>query len=147
MDALDWYSRQWGRRRNIFRWIEARAATPLAEITLGDEDDDTAQVNVVGQDPSSVPNMDEFHEMPDFEEIPEELPEVIPEAFLWTVFDQLVDAFAILGNGGDNKAKDEKWKEIVHSDVHLQNIFVKKHENATGNPLPPDPKDGDDKFV
>ncbi|KAF2818667.1 hypothetical protein CC86DRAFT_413787 [Ophiobolus disseminans] len=72
-------------------------------------------------------------------------PEVIPELFIWSLFDQLVDAFSILGTGGDEVPGSFEWDEIRHKDVHLSNIFVKKREGATGERL--ESTRGDDWFV
>ncbi|CAO2652089.1 Nn.00g003720.m01.CDS01 [Neocucurbitaria sp. VM-36] len=73
------------------------------------------------------------------EDLPEELPEVIPESFLWTVFDQLVDAFSVMGTGSvEDDGKKAAWNEIVHRDVHLMNIFVKPSNNVTGTPVESD---------
>lgn len=59
------------------------------------------------------------------EEISEELPEVIPEAFLWQVFDQLVGAALVMQKGATPFVGETKWKEIVHRDIHFGNLFVK----------------------
>jgi hypothetical protein len=187
MDALDWYSRQWRRRHNMFRWIEAhpelkdalnnadededgndavatartnawdtytsdpqyqkRGASQLpvgvssspeaAEIRLSDDDEGPRHRASAKSEPRFDPNFDEWETMSDIEEwhghdVPEAIPDVIPEGFLWTVFDQLVDAFTVLGTGGVQEGDHEEHKEIVHGDVTLQNIFVKKAEKAEG---------------
>jgi hypothetical protein len=139
MDALDWYSRQWRQRRNIIWWIEATV------VEIGPNSEESSIVKA--QDLVEHETMSDYEEWKEQEEMPTELPDVIPETFLWNVFDQLVDAFTILGTGGDDNAMGGRWKEIVHSDVHLQNVFVKKHENAVGTPLPANPEDGSDRFI
>jgi hypothetical protein len=44
------------------------------------------------------------------------------------VFDQLVDAFAILGSGRIDEEDDDdaEWGENAHRDEHLMNIIVKQ---------------------
>lgn len=55
----------------------------------------------------------------------------------WHVFDQLVDAALIMQRGGDpfvDLPNAERCKEIVHKDLHLDNIFVKPlQEGFLGN--------------
>ena len=189
LEALDWYSRKWRRRRNMYRWVETNAdlrkvyedygqgdATEAELITTkknawdlyaaykglpvdqemtipaprnspspqaidirfdDDEPKEVAQPAVATEDNDQNGAFEEYDEMSDIEEwhddaIDDELPDVIPEKFLWTVFDQLVNAFTILGTGGDGEPEGEQWKEIVHKDVHLGNIFVKKRDDAEG---------------
>jgi hypothetical protein len=49
------------------------------------------------------------------------------------VFDQLVDAFTMLGSGRINEEDDDvDWNEIVHRDGHLGNVFVKPVNGAVG---------------
>jgi len=110
----------------------------------GDEPEEVVQPALAKEDNDQNGACDEYDEMSDIEEwhnddIDDNLPGVIPERFLWTVFDQLVDAFTILGTGGDGRPEGEQWKEIVHKDVHLGNIFVKKRDDADGVRLEEEP--------
>jgi hypothetical protein len=192
MDAMDWYSRAWRRRSNMFKWIEAHpelqtamndrdegkgsdsavarerriawkrltrdarwlkkhpaqaaaedASSPEAEeIRIDDEDFGEVTIPLptpeknAARDPAYgyVKDMSDIEDWHD-DDIPLELHEVIPEAFIWTVFDQLIDAFIVMGTGGGGGAEYEEWHEIVHKDVHLQNILVKRFEGAHGVPL------------
>jgi hypothetical protein len=86
---------------------------------------------------AAMSDIDVWHD----EGLPADEPEVIPEWFLWKVFDQLVDAYTMLGVGrvstGRNEEelgadKEEGWDEIVHRDGHLMNIFVKPAVGAAG---------------
>jgi hypothetical protein len=206
MDALDWYSRKWRRRRNVFRWIEAHpklhtalddrrigkgknAAVakererawnrfkthpeytqpkPTEEPTEGSAEeitpspdelhfDEDGEIHLIAAENHIEPDPNNFHEFKDMSDIedwhdkdsPIVPTEVIPEAFLWTVFDQLIDAFIILGKGSEDVAEGEEIDrpEIVHKDVHLQNIFVKNHEGAKGVPQSQRAKDADHDFV
>jgi hypothetical protein len=189
MDALDWYSQQWRRRRNHFKWIEMHpdlrdalderrtgqgtgaavarerkiawgrlmgdsGSPPPDEIRFDEEEDHMVHVPAVAGDTELDPNFDDFKDMSDIEDwhdsdLSDALPGVIPEAFLWTVFDQLLDAFIVFGKGGDDAAEGVEMvrPEIVHKDVHLQNIFVKKHEGAEGEPLPSAKKGTGHRFV
>jgi hypothetical protein len=54
-----------------------------------------------------------------------ELPEVIPESFLWHVFEQLVDVLTLLHQDNGQEIEGKPWREIVHRDIHTLNIFVK----------------------
>lgn len=65
------------------------------------------------------------------ESISKKLPETIPEAFLWQVFDQLADAALLMQRGAEPLLGEKQWKEIVHGDVHLGNIFVKPNKNGS----------------
>jgi hypothetical protein len=189
MDALDWYSQQWRRRRNHFKWIEIHpdlrdaldkrrtgqgtgaavarerkrawgrlmgdsGSPPPNEIRFDEEEDHMVHVPAVAGDTELDPNFDDFKDMSDIEDwhdsdLSDALPGVIPEAFLWTVFDQLLDAFIVFGKGSDDAAEGVEMDrpEIVHKDVHLQNIFVKKHEGAEGEPLPSAKKETGHRFV
>ena len=60
--------------------------------------------------------------------------EHIPEAFLWTVFNSLVDALLVLKNGNGHDVEGGKWKEIVHLDLSLSNIFVSLPMKEDGTP-------------
>jgi hypothetical protein len=51
--------------------------------------------------------------------------DVIPEAFLWHVFDQLVNAALVMHRGAVPLVGEGPWKEIVHKDLHLGNILLK----------------------
>ena len=122
------------------------SASPVAvDIRFdGDEPGEVVQPALPKEDNDQNGVFEEYDEMSDIEEwhdddIEDNLPDVIPERFLWTVFDQLVDAFTILGTGGDGGPEGEQWKEIVHKDVHLGNIFVKKRNDAEGVRLEEEP--------
>jgi hypothetical protein len=51
--------------------------------------------------------------------------DVIPEAFLWHVFDQLVNAALVMHRGAVPLVGERPWREIVHKDLHLGNILLK----------------------
>jgi hypothetical protein len=206
MDAMDWYSRIWRRRRNFFTWIEMHPelrtalddrrtgqgtdvvvirerkrawnrftqdprykqpkrteepmegpieekSPPPDELWLDDEDG-FIHVPAAENHMEADPNFDDFKDMSDIEDwhkddLSDVPTEVIPEAFLWTVFDQLLDAFIILGKGGEDVAegKEIDRREIVHKDVHLQNIFVRRHEGAKGIAQPVVTKDTSQQLV
>jgi hypothetical protein len=126
--------RAWETYINGPRYKERRRAEAPVNATTPEAVD----ILLSGEDAlTSDPNLDAWETMSGIEEwhdkdLSVEFPDVIPESFLWTVFDQLVDAFTILGTGGVEGDDDEEWKEIVHGDVTLMNIFVKKAENADG---------------
>jgi hypothetical protein len=81
--------------------------------------------------------LDQFYS----DEFDENLPPVIPEAFLWQVFDQLAGAALIMQRGADPLVGRKKWKEIVHKDLHTRNIFVKPTEEGFfGRDPEPDPR-------
>lgn len=65
-------------------------------------------------------------------ELDEKLPDVIPEGFLWHVFRQLVNAVSVMHEGTEHAKESGTWKEIVHRDIHLMNIFVKPAKNGEG---------------
>jgi hypothetical protein len=121
----------WERYTNDPRYRERRAAESRANGVI--------DIHLDNDGPSHIdPQYELWENMSDIENwhhirIPTDgLPEVIPESFLWTVFDQLVDAFIILGTGGAKKGKGKKWQEMVHCDVTLANIFAKKTKGAEG---------------
>ena len=65
--------------------------------------------------------------------------DVIPEAFLWHVFDRLANAALIMHRGGQPLLGDREWSEIVHKDLHLGNIFLKPaEERSDGSESEPD---------
>ena len=64
-------------------------------------------------------------------ELEDELPNVIPEGFLWHVFRQLVDAVSVLHEGSGQEG-GMPWKEIVHKDIHNMNVFVKPVDCGEG---------------
>ncbi|KAG9193986.1 hypothetical protein G6011_04021 [Alternaria panax] len=94
--------------------------------------------------PPSSPLMEEYENMSGIADwhdnpLPDKLPDFIPEWFLWIVFDQLVDAYTMLGSGRtDEEDDDVDWNEIVHRDGHLMKIFVKTAEGAIGKEIKPE---------
>jgi hypothetical protein len=70
------------------------------------------------------------------EERTEDLPDTIPERFIWHVFRALVKANLFLkrGKGGP----DSRWKETFHWDLGPQNVFLAQQ------PLMEDDEDGDE---
>lgn len=183
--ALDWYSRGWRRRRNMFRWQNTHktvrstldyyhkalaAGNPNPELHEQHEQHMKEHLtrawkafeekkheklyghgsgwNAINRNPElpSDTLFDEYEHMSEIEDwhndqLPDELPDVIPEWFLWRVFDQLVDAFTMLGSGRINEDDDDvDWNEIVHRDGHLMNIFVKPAEGAAGKEVEPEDK-------
>jgi hypothetical protein len=88
--------------------------------------------NVLFDEYENMSELGDWHGDP----VPVDLPEVIPEWFLWIVFDQLVDAFTMLGSGRINEEDDDiDWNEIVHRDGHLGNVFVKPADGAVGKEI------------
>jgi hypothetical protein len=169
MTTLDWYSKHWRRRDNLWHWImlhdetrnarendvsdvayksiEAKAWTlytndPRYREKKAEESRANGVIDIhLDDDTPADPQYELWDNMSDIEgwhdiRFPVAakgiLPAVIPESFLWTVFDQLVDAFIILGTGGAKKGTDKKWQEMVHLDVTLMNIFAKKAKGAEG---------------
>lgn len=84
------------------------------------------------------------------EDLPTRLPDMIPEAFLWVVFDQLIDAYTMLGTERTDisatatedkenvRESQQPWDEIIHRDGHLLNIFLKSTDGAQGIPFDAD---------
>jgi hypothetical protein len=60
------------------------------------------------------------------------LPATIDEGFLWHVFDSLANALKVLKNGTGRLIERKAWKEIMHVDLHLMNVFVKPPEPDVG---------------
>ncbi|CAN9129838.1 unnamed protein product [Alternaria alternata] len=88
--------------------------------------------NVLFDEYENMSELGDWHGDP----LPADLPEVIPEWFLWIVFDQLLDAFTMLGSGRINEEDDDvDWNEIVHRDGHLGNVFVKPADGAVGKEI------------
>jgi hypothetical protein len=152
----------WDRLERDPRWLKDHPTKAAAEVNLSPEADEIRVDDeeygelyfpVPEKDSGPDPHYEDIKHMSDVEDwhnddIPEELHDVIPEAFLWTVFDQLVDAFIILGTGGGGGgAEYEEWDEIVHKDVHLQNVFVKRAEGAKGVPRAATSKETDHRLV
>ncbi|KAH7380278.1 hypothetical protein DE146DRAFT_761009 [Phaeosphaeria sp. MPI-PUGE-AT-0046c] len=168
LSALNYYTREWWPRHVIFRRNEAhpelRDALREGKRSVIEKERKKAWARFVGdpRHPDFTPQIEGQEQDPDFEkwmqisglenmvggDLPEEPEDVIPERFIWTVFDQLVDALTILAIGGDVSGSDDKeWKEIVHNDVHLQNIFVKRAEHAENTPLPPTENESNEGIV
>jgi hypothetical protein len=124
-----------GQREAAWRFAYAVKKWPVEEKDGGKDEilDDVASriVKKIGDRYDDLDDVSDFGEWRDTD-LPAEPQDVIPEAFLWSVFDQLLDAFHIMGTGGNESLEDESWQEIVHRDVHLQNIFVKGKEGADG---------------
>jgi hypothetical protein len=123
-------SRAWRAFQNKKRLKEGHASsdaepeTPLPECILFEEY-------------AKMSELSDWHE----EALPEKLPDVIPEWFLWIVFDQLVDAFTMLSSGRINEEDDgTEWDKIVHVDGHLMNIFVKPPVGTEGEEFKPEEK-------
>lgn len=63
---------------------------------------------------------------------------VIPESFLWKIFDNLAEAYLMLGRGevgetlGDEGPEHSGWQEMVHRDGHPGNIFIKSVDGTLG---------------
>lgn len=91
-----------------------------------------------GKDFSEMSGIEDWYQ----DDLPNDVPLVIPEAFLWHVFDQLVDAALILHRGAEPLIGENKWKEIVHKDMHTGNIFMKpKADGVFGVELEEERKD------
>ncbi|KAF9692864.1 hypothetical protein EKO04_009106 [Ascochyta lentis] len=162
-NALQHYSRPWRRRHNKYRWlkahpeIEAARRNPhgLSPEEMDSDVQDTRTetwieyLEAKAQDPEHHKDkqFDDLSDIEDWngEELDEVLPDVIPEAFLWQVFDQLVGAALVMQRGAVPFVGDKKWKEIVHSDMHFGNIFVKPgKEGAYGSQRMRDPRGAKD---
>lgn len=161
-NALQWYSRQWRRRRHLFKWSRWLKTRPQVEEARANREEyspgalDTIvqdTMNEVWQEYEEAKRQNpekheglEFDDMSDIEEwrndeLGETLPPVIPEAFLWHVFDQLAGAALILQKGAEPFVGEKKWKEIVHKDMHTRNIFLKPAvEGFFGSNSEPDPR-------
>lgn len=138
-DALDWYRKQWERRRNKFRWLDTHPEIERAREEgnhdfanwLNQEawDEYITAMNdrLDGRDNNSGIEFDEMSGIDKWhgEEVGSALPDVIPEAFLWQVFDQLVGACLIMQRGANPVIGPKAWKEIVHKDIHLGNVLLK----------------------
>ncbi|KAH6625333.1 kinase-like domain-containing protein [Boeremia exigua] len=161
--ALEYYSRAWRRRHTQHRWLMAHPEIGNAR-DLGrrgsavqvkrDVRDARARVwaeylDAKEENPESHKDV-HFDDLTDLEdcakeEISDDLPEVIPEAFLWQVFGQLAGAALLMHRGADPLVGEKEWKEIVHRDIHLGNIFVKpSKEGAYGSERKPDPRKPED---
>jgi hypothetical protein len=78
-----------------------------------------------------------FDKMEDIEEraglpLESQRPSVIPEDFLWHVFEPLVDALTILHQGNKTVSEGKPWREIVRGDIHCANIFIRPGEDQKG---------------
>jgi hypothetical protein len=62
--------------------------------------------------------------------------DAIPEAFLWHVFDQLVNAALVMHRGAELLLGERPWREIVHKDLHLGNILLKPAEQSSDGSKP-----------
>jgi hypothetical protein len=49
---------------------------------------------------------------------------IIPESFIWYVFDALVGTFTGFKNGQGEEYREAPWREIIHRDLCTYNIFV-----------------------
>ncbi|KAJ4317772.1 hypothetical protein N0V94_004770 [Neodidymelliopsis sp. IMI 364377] len=165
-NLLQWYSRLWRRRRNHFRWLQAHPITeqpqdedePVSpggkESALRDTRAEKYQEYLDDKRKDPEHHVDkEFDDMSGLDqfcsdEFDENLPPVIPEAFLWQVFDQLAGAALIMQRGANPLVGRKKWKEIVHKDLHTRNIFVKPTEEGFfGRDPKPDPRALSDSFA
>ncbi|KAH9866329.1 hypothetical protein J1614_008896 [Plenodomus biglobosus] len=163
-DAMHYYSLIWRLRRHMHRWHQIRLPEGenrrrAWEAYLRDsprsgdkpimfEPDETIsqQEDVQRWQDNLEKYYEEMDEMGALkvwhdQEYPDEVEvEVILEAYLWTVFDRLVDAYLMLGDGKIDPAEDlpahakveemEAWQEMVHGDGHLANIFMKPVQGA-----------------
>lgn len=120
--ALEHYSRKWRQRRHLHKWQihlahhpsvlgahqNSRGTSPAtAEAAIQDakrgvfERMLNAKENGVTDRPAiEYENMSDIEDWHD-DEISDTLPEVIPEAFLWHVFDQLAGAVLVMHEGGN----------------------------------------------
>lgn len=60
------------------------------------------------------------------------MPEHIPESFIWHIFSQLVDVFLVFQQGNTALPEHKPWKEIMHNDLAISNIFVSPPVNVDG---------------
>ncbi|KAF2126730.1 hypothetical protein P153DRAFT_359087 [Dothidotthia symphoricarpi CBS 119687] len=138
MDALEFYSAPWRRRRNTHRKMEfdtifgtdeaKRLAAAAYEFASPFDSVAAAQKALATEDLWGDGEVD------DWKKGPFALPtEVIPEAFLWEVFRCLVEACSYLESGaGVDLGPGKDWRPILHADLHLQNVFVMPPEPDTG---------------
>jgi hypothetical protein len=65
------------------------------------------------------------------------LPGTNHEAFLWHTFDSLANALMVLRNGKGQTLEGKSWREILHIDLHLMDVFVKppEHDIRVGTEL------------
>lgn len=61
-------------------------------------------------------------------------PDYVPEAFIWYVFQSLVDILIVLRDGTH---KDAEWKPIMHLDLCLANILAGPATDDAGKPIYP----------
>ncbi len=70
--------------------------------------------------------------------------EPIPEPFLWSVFNDLVEAFLLLQSGDATlDAKQTGWGSIVHRDLKPGNVFLDTRESSPLFPAYPKARVGD----
>lgn len=128
--ALSYYSKMWSVRR---LW----AAYRMDEE--GDDPVDADQWEDLFNKVLGMPRTFEF--IRKTEEFPVTLEEiaVIPEAFLWRVFQQLVEACTFLRDGAGRQMQiDREWRPILHRDLHLHKVFLQPQEKEDAVPLPED---------
>ena len=104
LKAFEFYSRQWRIRRDHYR---------LEKVHDGFRTD---------EDHDKITHLVEEDSFPDKSD---DL-DVIPEKFLWRVFENLVDACILLRDGAGKRLEDDRpWRPIIHRDLHLSNVFLK----------------------
>lgn len=127
--AMAYYSKIW----SVYRLYRAYQADQEEEEPVPTEDWDQA-FEALGL-PRNLGRIPEIGK----DRFDPEAMEVIPEAFLWRVFQELVEACMFLrdGNGVDVGAGGD-WRPILHRDLHLQNVFLRSGQNKLAAPLPDD---------
>ncbi|KAF2845638.1 hypothetical protein T440DRAFT_522521 [Plenodomus tracheiphilus IPT5] len=169
-DVMRWYSMGWCVRRNLYQWRQMRlpegpnrirafdayreykargdGATPVMftpdESDSNHESVERWQANLKANydKMDALDNLEVYH---DWEH--DVVPEVIPESFIWKVFDKLADAYLMLHQGQADPVADWElpedagasaedrelhWQEMIHQDGHFGNIFMKYIDGAHG---------------
>lgn len=152
LNALYFYLGKWFPRHVIWRWQEAHPelrnakAEDVEKLKKAAWDrfikDPRHPGSAAEEDGEQDPNFNEWMRIHNLEDhaqadLPEEPKEVVPERFIWTVFDQLVDAFTILATGGEVPENDDmKWKEIFTKMFMRCKSLCTKADGAEGTPVP-----------
>ncbi|KZF18948.1 kinase-like protein [Xylona heveae TC161] len=61
---------------------------------------------------------------------------MIPEAFMWHVFNSLATALCYLAHGRADGSRDPSWEAIIHGDIKPENILLFKPDAQSGTLYP-----------